>query len=54
MFKSRERTEEYEKLLWFLYTRAWLTDIPMMVSRVAMKAMHLGTYYKPDCVIGHK
>ena len=54
MFQKRERTQQYENLLWALHTRAWLSDIPVTLIRIAYKAMSLGLYYKPECIIGHK
>ena len=53
-FKRKESSKEYDKLLWTLYTRAWLGSIPITLSRIGFKALNLGVYKQPDCIIGHR
>ena len=51
--KSSRPQQTDERLLWTLYTRAWITNIIVTVSRIVMKYSKTGVYTEPDCVIGH-
>lgn len=52
--KKRERTPQYEKLLFILYTRAWITDIVNTPVRIIMNAANMSLYKLPECIINHE
>ena len=53
-FNKKPSSKEHDKLLWTLYTRAWLGSIPVTITRIGMKLLSLAIYQKPDCIIRHK
>ena len=54
MCKKRERTPQYEKLLFILHTRAWFTDICNTPVRIIMNAANMSLYKQPECIINHE
>ena len=51
--RSKRSSQPDERMLWILYTRAWITNSILTVSQIIMKASGMGLYGEPDCVIGH-